>query len=146
MYVAAARACANAVVAASACSALGAVTCASGFERLTSSLSDSGAGAPSPSGALRFPSDVAGGGLSCGGGIFDDCVLVPRGIGGKGDLSEERPSTSRRFACASSHSASYLVKPPAKEEATNVRCCSAASSYFKRSPSTSSRSPKYAGP
>ena len=118
MYVAAARACVNAVVAASAGAALGVGTGASGFERLTISLSDSGAGAPSPSGALRLPSDAAGGGLSCS-GMLDECALVPRGIGGKGELSEGRPSTSRRCACASSHSASYLVRcPPTKRPQT----------------------------
>jgi hypothetical protein len=79
MYAAAARACANAVATTSACGAFEVGTGASGFERLTGSPSDSGAGAPSSSGALRLPSDTAGGRVSCG-GMLDEGTLVPRGI------------------------------------------------------------------
>jgi hypothetical protein len=80
LYAAAARACANAVAAASACGAFEVGTGASGFERLTSSPSDSGAGAPSSLRALRLPSDAAGGRVYCG-GMLDKGALVPHGIG-----------------------------------------------------------------
>jgi hypothetical protein len=111
----------NAVATASACGAFEVGTGASGFERLTGSPSDSGAGALSPSGVLRLPSDTAGGRVSCG-GMLDEGTLVPRGIGDIGNLSERRPSTSRKCACASSHSArglvSYMLKFANEEAAT----------------------------
>ena len=58
-YVAAARACTNAVAVASACGTFEVGTDASGLERLTRLPSESGAGASSSSGALRLPSDAA---------------------------------------------------------------------------------------
>ena len=61
MYPAAARACTNAVAAVSACGAFEVGTGASGLDHLTSSPSDSGAGAPSSLRALRLPSDAVGG-------------------------------------------------------------------------------------
>ena len=106
----AAWACANVLVAVSACAAVGVRvgTGASVLERLTSSLSDSGTGAPSPSGALRFLSDLAGGGLPCG-GILDECALVLLGIEGKGDLQCPREDRALRVGV---HASAPRPPPP----------------------------------